>query len=65
MSEAWREMEALQAEGKAKSIGVSNYAVLQLEETLKYAKVSHRWRLELGRKTHFILPFRSFRVSTK
>ncbi|KAJ9095788.1 hypothetical protein QFC20_006583 [Naganishia adeliensis] len=40
LSDAWREMEALRGEGKAKSIGVSNYiAVSQLEETLKHAEI--------------------------
>lgn len=33
-------MEDLQSEGKAKSIGVSNYRIRDLEETLKGAKVN-------------------------
>jgi diketogulonate reductase-like aldo/keto reductase len=33
-------MEALRKEGKARSIGVSNYRLCDLEETLQHAKVS-------------------------
>jgi diketogulonate reductase-like aldo/keto reductase len=33
-------MEDLQKEGKARSIGLSNYMLEQLEETLETAKVS-------------------------
>ena len=33
-------MEMLRAEGKTKSIGVSNYRILDLEETLREAEVS-------------------------
>lgn len=32
-------MEALQASGKVKSIGVSNFSILQLERLLSVAKV--------------------------
>ena len=35
-------MEMLRAEGKAKSIGVSNYRIMDLEETLKGAEVGTR-----------------------
>lgn len=55
LSDAWREMEALRGEGKAKSIGVSNYiAVSQLEETLKHAEVSHRRRQPLSNRTQLV-----------
>ncbi|XP_056454499.1 aldo-keto reductase family 1 member B1 [Gadus chalcogrammus] len=37
--DVWRGMEALQACGKAKSIGVSNFNVLQLERLLALARV--------------------------
>ncbi|GHJ85307.1 hypothetical protein NliqN6_1709 [Naganishia liquefaciens] len=39
LGKAWQEMETLQAEGKARSIGVSNYRISDLEETLKTARV--------------------------
>lgn len=39
MGKAWQTMEELQKEGKTKSIGVSNYRIQDLEETLKVAKV--------------------------
>ncbi|GHJ85356.1 hypothetical protein NliqN6_1758 [Naganishia liquefaciens] len=39
LGEAWRQMEMLQANGKTKSIGVSNYRIMDLEETLKGAEV--------------------------
>lgn len=39
LGEAWKVMEQLQAEGKARSIGVSNYRIKDLEETLEVAKV--------------------------
>ena len=35
----WTEMEKVQASGKAKSIGVSNYLIEHLETTIKTAKV--------------------------
>ena len=35
----WQALEKLQAEGKAKSIGVSNFGVHQIEEMKSYAKV--------------------------
>jgi len=38
--ESWQALEELQAAGKAKSIGVSNYTVRHLEEMQKYAKVT-------------------------
>ncbi|XP_029552082.1 aldo-keto reductase family 1 member B1 [Salmo trutta] len=37
--DVWKGMEALQASGKVKSIGVSNFNVLQLERLLSVAKV--------------------------
>lgn len=40
LGKAWEIMEGLQKEGKAKSIGVSNYRIKDLEETLKTAKVT-------------------------
>lgn len=40
LGKAWREMERLQTEGKARSIGVSNYRIVDLEETSKTANVS-------------------------
>lgn len=39
LGEAWKVMEQLKAEGKARSIGVSNYRIKDLEETLAVAKV--------------------------
>lgn len=39
LQEAWKVMEEIQAEGLAKSIGVSNYRINDLKETLKNAKV--------------------------
>jgi diketogulonate reductase-like aldo/keto reductase len=36
----WPALEAIQASGKAKSIGVSNYTIRHLEEMEKYAKVT-------------------------
>ncbi|KAI9615008.1 hypothetical protein KEM48_005747 [Puccinia striiformis f. sp. tritici PST-130] len=39
LAEAWKSMEEIQAEGLAKSIGVSNYRISDLKETLKSAKV--------------------------
>ena len=39
LSEAWGRMEEIQAEGLAKSIGVSNYRIQDLQETLTSAKV--------------------------
>jgi diketogulonate reductase-like aldo/keto reductase len=39
LGKAWQTMEELQKEGKTKSIGVSNYRIEDLEETLKVAKV--------------------------
>jgi diketogulonate reductase-like aldo/keto reductase len=36
---AWRDMEAIHATGKARSIGVSNYTIRHLEELLKDCKV--------------------------
>eukprot|EP00884_Botryococcus_braunii_P003136 jgi/Botrbrau1/12823/Bobra.20_1s0013.2 len=36
---AWETLEALQAEGKVRSIGVSNFGIPHLESMLKYAKV--------------------------
>ncbi|KAG0148301.1 hypothetical protein CROQUDRAFT_654997 [Cronartium quercuum f. sp. fusiforme G11] len=39
LQEAWRVMEEIHQEGLAKSIGVSNYRIRDLEETLKTAKV--------------------------
>lgn len=35
----WKALERLHAEGKAKSIGVSNYGVAHLEQMDSYAKV--------------------------
>ena len=35
----WQALEKLQEEGRAKSIGVSNYGVQQIEEMRSYAKV--------------------------
>ncbi|KAJ9107816.1 hypothetical protein QFC19_002722 [Naganishia cerealis] len=40
LGKAWQTMEELQKEGKTKSIGVSNYRISDLEETLKVAKVT-------------------------
>jgi len=40
LGKAWSVMEELQKEGKAKSIGVSNYRIEDLKETLKTAKVT-------------------------
>ncbi|KAF7716237.1 Aldo/keto reductase family protein [Penicillium ucsense] len=37
--ELWQALEKLQAEGKAKAIGVSNYGVQHIEEMKPYAKV--------------------------
>ncbi|KAJ8398664.1 hypothetical protein AAFF_G00421920 [Aldrovandia affinis] len=37
--DVWREMEALQASGRVKSIGVSNFNIAQLERLLSVAKV--------------------------
>jgi len=37
--DVWRGMEALQATGKVKSIGVSNFTILQLERLLALSKV--------------------------
>ncbi|XP_048828322.1 aldo-keto reductase family 1 member B7 [Brienomyrus brachyistius] len=37
--DVWKEMEALQASGKVKSIGVSNFNISQLERLLSVAKV--------------------------
>lgn len=37
--DVWRGMEALQASGKAKSIGVSNFNILQLERLMALARV--------------------------
>ncbi|KAL0968219.1 hypothetical protein UPYG_G00263960 [Umbra pygmaea] len=37
--DVWKGMEALQASGKVKSIGVSNFSILQLERLLSVAKV--------------------------
>ncbi|XP_036399450.1 1,5-anhydro-D-fructose reductase [Megalops cyprinoides] len=37
--DVWREMEALQASGRVKSIGVSNFNIPQLERLLSVAKV--------------------------
>ena len=37
LEKAWKDMEAVKASGKAKSIGVSNYLIPQLEATLKVA----------------------------
>lgn len=42
LAQDWREMERLQAEGKATPIGVSNYRIDDLEETLKTARVRRR-----------------------
>ncbi|OAV90556.1 hypothetical protein PTTG_08304 [Puccinia triticina 1-1 BBBD Race 1] len=39
LAEAWKSMEEVQQEGLAKSIGVSNYRISDLNETLKSAKV--------------------------
>ena len=39
LQDAWATMEEVQASGKAKSIGVSNYMVHHLETTLETAKV--------------------------
>jgi len=39
LQKAWAEMEQVQAQGLAKSIGVSNYLPQHLEATLKTAKV--------------------------
>ncbi len=36
---AWKELEKIHADGKAKSIGVSNYTIKHLEEMKEYAKV--------------------------
>lgn len=36
---AWQALEEIQAEGKAKNIGVSNYTIRHLEEMKKYAKI--------------------------
>ncbi len=36
---AWQELEQIQADGGAKSIGVSNYTIRHLEEMREYAKV--------------------------
>lgn len=36
---AWKELEDIQAEGKAKSIGVSNYTVRHLKQLLKNCKI--------------------------
>lgn len=37
---AWQALENIQAEGKAKNIGVSNYMIRHLEDMKKYAKVT-------------------------
>ncbi|MED6234223.1 hypothetical protein ATANTOWER_024853 [Ataeniobius toweri] len=37
--DVWRGMEALQSTGKVKSIGVSNFSILQLERLLALCKV--------------------------
>lgn len=37
---AWQALEKIQADGKAKNIGVSNYMVRHLEDMKKYAKVT-------------------------
>lgn len=39
LQSAWAEMEKVQASGKAKSIGVSNYLIEHLETTMETAKV--------------------------
>ncbi len=39
LQQKWADLEAIQASGRAKSIGVSNYLIPQLEATLKTAKV--------------------------
>lgn len=39
LREAWRQMEVLRDEGKAKSVGVSNFRISDLEESQKGAKV--------------------------
>jgi diketogulonate reductase-like aldo/keto reductase len=39
LAEAWKKMEEVHAEGLAKSIGVSNYRISDLQEILKSAKV--------------------------
>ncbi|KAI5451931.1 hypothetical protein NCC49_001232 [Naganishia albida] len=39
LAQGWQEMEQLQAEGKTRSIGVSNYRIADLEETLKTTKI--------------------------
>jgi len=38
-SKAWRDLESIHAEGKAKSIGVSNYTVRHLKQLLKNCRV--------------------------
>ncbi|KAG7245586.1 hypothetical protein CRUP_012319, partial [Coryphaenoides rupestris] len=38
--DVWRGMEALQSCGKAKSIGVSNFNILQLERLVALARVT-------------------------
>lgn len=44
-------MEQLQAEGKTRSIGVSNYRIADLEETLKTTKVSFSGMRVSGKNT--------------
>lgn len=39
LQEAWKVMEEIHAEGLAKSIGVSNYRIQDLQDTLKTAKI--------------------------
>src|SRR5258706_3672131 len=41
--EAWRAIEALASEGKARYIGVSNFSLAQLRELLKLAQVKPRF----------------------
>ncbi|GHU07076.1 2,5-diketo-D-gluconic acid reductase [Alphaproteobacteria bacterium] len=39
-AESWRALEEIQAQGKARSIGVSNYTIRHLKEMKTYAKVT-------------------------
>lgn len=49
-------MEALQASGKVKSIGVSNFSILQLERLLALCKVPPAVNQVLNMQLHYSTP---------
>lgn len=64
IAEAWKVMEDLKAEGKARSIGVSNFRTKDLKAVLEVAKVrTFTFGSKVGIQTP--LPYRWSRVSTK